>query len=258
MTFELLPVMLANAIEDLEQCLPLVVRGTLDANRLGVACGIARKAGILALFVDGDTDRLHRFLAASARMFLHGLRTAGSGDLVASRCTVLYDAMAARDDAATTALVDLVLGAPHRAGKEAPADHAWFHFLALANRAGSASAGEVAAAADAFAAVDGVPVHRAQAAAALARNDAAAFADPVAALATRHEEVWALRLAKGTVGEDDYAAEGRLCVEGLALLALADRLGLAVDLEHPALPDEARRRSAMAVEADDWRTVTSN
>lgn len=257
MTFELLPVMLANAIDDLDECLPHVARATLDPNRLDVACGIARRAGILFLFVDGDADRLHRFLAASARMFLHGVRTIGAGSLVASRCTALYDAMAARDDAATTQLSDLLLAAPHRVGKETAADHAWFRFLALANGAGGRHAAEVASAAAALAAVDGAPAHRMAAATALARGDAEAFASAVATLADRHEAVWALRFEKGTAGEDEYAAEGRLCVEGLALLALADRLGLTLEFEHPAIPDEARRRSAATVGADDWRTITS-
>lgn len=258
MTFELLPVMLANAIEDLDGCVPHVLRGALDARQLGTACGIARRVGILSLFVDSDADRLHACLSASARMFAHGARTLPADTIVASRCTPLFDALAARDDAGAAALAAHVLTTPFRPGKERAEDNAWVRFIAFASEATPDDASMQTELRRLGAALEDNPSPRLDAGTALVARDTDAFARAVMRLAQQHADVAIMRLTKGALGEDEFASEGQLCVEGLALLALADRRGMALEVAHATLPDEARRRSTLSPGPDDWRAIGSN
>lgn len=257
MTFELLPVMRENAVEDLHECLPQVARGALSVDQLAVACSLARRAGILTLFVDGDPNGLHQHLAASGQMFLQGTRAIGDDALVASRCLPLIDAIAARADDVAMTIAGTVLRLPHRAKQERVEDHAWFQFLGVAADANATDRQLQKPLESASRALGDAPAPRIDAGRALVARDRGAFDAALARLADRHRERWEMRFAKGAVGEDEFAAEGHLFVEGLALLALADRRGLATEFEHSCLPDEARRRSLLTVDAEAWRTITS-
>lgn len=199
-----------------------------------------RAVAILSLLIHADVDELRSNLILSGRLRQHYLdrcRREGYMDLhgASSRAAPFFDAIAA-DDLDTARKIGLLSAGHFREGEEYEDDFCYVRLLGSRIDAGLGEA-EVDELMQRFeAALEGAGSARLGICASLRTRDQRAFdASFDALLAERDAEVE--RERAGIAGEDVRAAAGTfIFVEGLAVLRVARRAGLATRLEYPYCP----------------------
>ena len=86
----------------------------------------------------------------------------------------------------------------------------------------------------------------------LAEGDQEAFGAALAAMVDRYEVRYEAATEEESLPEVELLTEGKVFVEGLALLRLAERAGLELQVEYPFLPRVARPDGPQTFAADAW------
>ncbi len=226
------------------------------AHLTGQLCEQLRALGIMVLLGSGNADRFQHNLIRSARLRLAFLqRCAAEGaadahDFVAGILEPLHDAMAAGDWPLAQALTRAT-PAEYRPGHEYEDDH--WHALVL--RSLLAEPADPAAQQDALErlarALDDPEHHRVAVLRALATKDAAAFDGAFELLLDLRESEIAEEVQRGGLASPSTLARRHVFVEGLALLRLAARAGIATAADYRLCPALARVPMREPVPPDD-------
>lgn len=221
---------------------PLQELGALSLD----VCTKLRSCAIVALLAQGNVDGFHHNLVRSGRTWLAFLERCrrendnGQHHFVAGRFEPFLDACCAREWELATMLANR---APDQfcAGHEYEDDHCYARILGLlvSERRGTGECEQLLAQMLRYLAGDDSP--RAALARALLDRSDQGFHDGIEKLiAARRNSIEAAR-ARGQLEEPPTVAQRRVFVEGLAMLAIAEHLGLATQPEYSMCPSLARR-----------------
>jgi len=244
---------LSNAAFDCEEMLPRVSNRTINFKEVLVFCQNYRFMGITLLFLFGETDALQSYLYKSGRAFLYFLEQADERALVTSKSRPFFDAIAALDfDGAG----QIALALP-KARSEVEYEEDFLYFLFLRKHAFLQAA--EAECADILAqweqALQGAADPRLDVCKALLAHDDALFDDALLRFLEEAEAKWARLAEHDAVSQEELATEGHLSVEGLALVALAERFGMKTRSDYLFIPSSARAQTAPVASPDAWRVV---
>lgn len=252
MTSPFLPIHVENALEELEERVPLLEAGRLDLDGVLDLCRWYRVAGIGGLFLEGEPAELQRRLAQSGRAFAHWSERAGEEEKVASLALPFFDAVAAGDLEGAAAIARTSRRS-HARGQEYEEDFLFVEWVMQRFVLGADAAGLERLLARWEEALDGAADPRLD----LARA-AAAGKGRAAGLAFRAflDDRQRTLEARADLLEPEVAdTEGSLSVEGVALARLADAAGLRIGAEFPNVPALARKVRPLQVPADVWRMI---
>ncbi|WP_437739442.1 Imm49 family immunity protein [Sorangium sp. So ce302] len=245
---------MGNAHHDCEQMLPAAVAHRLSFKQALRFSQQYRVIAIGALFLYMDAPAFQIYMYKSGRSFAHYLQRAGEAEQVLSRCKPLFDAIAALDlDGAREIALRLRTS---RSDVEYEEDFLYFAFLRLwlLRRAHEEGTGLL----ERYESVlEGADDPRLDLCRALLRRDDALFDEALRRFLEQVEARY-LRLAQTeSIADEELATEGRLSVEGLALVTLAESAGMKTSSDYLLVPSAARARSAPAAPPDAWQVVGS-
>jgi hypothetical protein len=216
-------------------------------------CRSIRVAGCFALLIDADAPLFSQSLQVSGRCFAHFLGLVSDGVPVVSRAMPFLDALACGDfDAAR--MISQSITPAWTGTLEYREDFLFFQFLFeyLFRSRDEGRCRELLSEYEQV--LQGNPDERLSVARALLERDAAAFGDALHQLTQQHRDHHARMRASGGLPESQLLSEGKVFVEGLALVRVAESRGLACDDEYPLIPSLIRADFSAGFAPDAWRS----
>jgi immunity protein 49 of polymorphic toxin system len=254
MSTQFLPIYLSNATSELEEVMPTVVAARADLEGVLAACQLFRIRGICSLFLAARGGGLLQDLHRSGRAFLHVLRALDDETKLTSKAAPLFDAIASTDwDCARE--IATYSRETWNEGEEYEDDFAYARFLMLHFLLGGTplQCTEILARFEAI--LDGAADARFDICTAFHRGDSALFERGIAALLEAHAARYKKLGAAEALPPEEVHTEGQLCVEGLALIRLAERKGFPVEEDYLFVPSVAREPLREAFAGDDWQRL---
>ncbi len=251
------PLVIKNAGIAIEDGLAAVVRRQVRQPQVDAYCGMYRRSGISKLLLTGRPQLLFDDLARSARVLVHFLDGASEAAKVTSASHPFLDAVACGDDAAARDIARLSRTTPNPED-EYEDDFLWFRFLMDRFALGAAATTlDALLARWSTLAADGDDPRLAFCRAIVAK-DPHLLDDAIDGLAAaRQAELREARDA-GALPPDEAASTAKVWVDLVALLHLAESIGLPTAGCVPMAPPLARRRElARLPPADAWRRPRS-
>lgn len=247
----LLPMTWANASQLVVAMTPMVRNGGLPLRHILSFCANWRRRGISALFMNGHPQPLLDDLQRSGAAFRHWLATAPDTVQATGKATPWFDAVAAGDDEAARGIARAAR-ANWNADVEYEDDFLYARWLMQRFATDAAPGAGDALLARWEAVLDGAVDPRLAICRALAAGDAEAFEAALAALLAAFGDAYAQAEEADRLTDDEAATERNFCVEGLALVRLAERVGITPAGNHPFVPSLARGRAARSFAPDSW------
>ena len=239
-----------NAEAILDESLPFLVSKQLNYRELLAVCENYRIRGIVHLLLDLDPAELHRSLHDSGQAFLFGLKAVPPEQMLVSDAVPLYDAMACN----AFALAGEIAGALRlqwQPDVEYEEDFLYLSFLCRQYLIG-APAGEALPALQRFGEI-GPEEPRFKVCQALVAKDAQAFAAAFAEFLSAYQERCRIFVEAERLSSEAAATLPYFCTEGLALLRLAERMGLPTEGDYPTVPGLARGDWNKSFDAQSWQ-----
>jgi hypothetical protein len=246
-----LPVFQSNALLELTERVDAVQSGTAGLEAALAFCQWYRIRGICSLFLEGRPDSFLADLHRSGRAFLHYLTYAPMNQKATSRAAPFYDAIASGDvDCAREITRHSRL--TWNADVEFEDDFQFVLFL-MKHFFLDGDPGECASILGRLEAVlEGAPNPHFDLGHALTVNDAARFGSGLGDLLESHEARYQKLISDEMISPEEAETESKLCVEGLALVKLAEAKNIPLDEDYLLIPSVARERASIAFRADDW------
>lgn len=254
MASKFLRVYMQNARSTLRGLLGRLVARRVTQRQALMFCQAYRQLAIGSLLMDMDTKAFSRHLARSGRAYLHFARGAADKDKVTSRAEPFFDAAASGDADGALAIAESASQA-HKRGVEYEEDFLYMRFLMRRLTADAAPEEEAAMLERWHHVLEGSRDERIDVCRALSAKDERAFAESLdlwmTAKAQRTE-----RLAAGErLLPEEVATEGRVSIEGVALVVLANRAGLATKRDILLVPSPALPKAPPNLAPDAWMDV---
>jgi hypothetical protein len=248
---EFLPVFVHNALGDVAELLPAVRAGKVPWRRMLEFCEHLRIAGIGSLFLEGTSEGLLRRLSQSGRAFGHFLAGAPEASKRTSQCAPFFDAVAA-NDLEGAAQVARHARREWAQGVEYEEDFLFVELLMQHFFLGADPARCQALLARYEQALQGAEDVRWGLCKALLEVDGTAFDDALDLYLSERDDRLKRQVKKELMLPEAAATVGQLCVEGVALVRLAERKGLPTREDYLHVPSIAREPFTGAVRADSW------
>ncbi|MBZ4415082.1 Imm49 family immunity protein [Myxococcus sp. RHSTA-1-4] len=254
MTSQFLPVFVQNALEDNEELLPDVVEGRADFSAILEFCQNFRTAGIGALFLGSAPKVFRQMLHHSGRAYAHFLGYADPRTTLTSKALPFFDAVASGDfDGA--ALIARSSRRSWAQGEEYEEDFLFAEFLMQQLFLGATPRAGADMLERYEAALQGSEDSRLAVCKALLDDDADGFNASLALFLSERGDLMAELNESGALMEEESATEGNLCVEGLALVRLAEHKGLETERDYLHVPSTARKGGRITFSAEAWRKL---
>lgn len=252
MSTMMLPAIMGNADHELAETVPRVPAGRAPRRYMDFISRSYRLRGIASFLLTGSLQALADDFQKSATAWLCFLRSARDEEKAASRATALFCAVACKDfDTAT----EIARHSRYTFNRDEEYEDDFLYVALLMRRfllgADDAESQQWVARLEAF--LKGEPSPRLDVCRALLARDGNAFEDALQRRIAEHRAWLALAQERDALLEEEYATDGQLFVEGLALVCLAEKTGLLVAEEHPLVPGIARRARARELGPDTWR-----
>ncbi|RKH10865.1 hypothetical protein D7V97_12635 [Corallococcus sp. CA053C] len=248
-----LPVHVQNALEDNRELFPRILAGAPQRQVL-VFCQNFRIAGIGKLFLDGSPEPLRFHLHQSGRAFAHFLAHAPEAGLLGSKALPFFDAFAAEDFQGAEEIARRSRRTWAR-GKEYEEDFLFVEFC-MQHACLGASRSTLEALLERYEkALEGSEDFRLEVCKALldAREDA--FNAALEQYLDARSDAWAESEDNGSVAPEALVTEGRFSVEGLSLVRMAERQGLATEPDYLHIPSLARKGRPPIFDARSWERI---
>jgi hypothetical protein len=246
---------LSNAAEDCQQLLPGVRSHSVSFRQILDFCTGYRTIAIGCLFMFNDRPSCQRNLFKSGRAFLHYVSGPAPSRMVLSKFKPFFDAVGALDiDGAT----EIAQRAPSArvADSEYEEDFLFVRFLMARFFLGVAEDALEAMLAQWEAVLEGSEDPRLVACRGLFGRDVDVFHEGLDAYLESLEDRLRRLTERGAISMDQAATEARFSVEALALVVLAERLGLRVRKNYLYVPSTARPLGPPTAPPDAWTIVT--
>ncbi|MFP2925211.1 Imm49 family immunity protein [Pyxidicoccus sp. 3LG] len=253
MSNKFLPIFVSNARYANQKLLPRLLQGGGSPADALEFCANQRRMGIGALLLLGDSETFQSHLYRSGRAFLALVLQAGGASSVAlSRMAPFFDALAARDAQGARQVATLAPRA-RQAGIEYEEDFLYVCFLMDHGVLGGPEA-DARACLERFESVlEGSEEPRLEVCQALLARDGQRLEEALQRLVSARLQRYVRLREQGRLLQEEWAMEAKVCVEGLALLALAEELGVKTPRgEYPGLPSVARLQMPPSEPADSW------
>jgi hypothetical protein len=254
MTSAMLPIIRASAEFDIEQMLPLVITGKIQLERILGFCRNYRRRGICSLFWEGLPQLLHRDLQKSGAAFSYFLKTVRNTEKITSKAAPFFDALACRDfDTAR----ELSRNSRHSWNQEEEYEDDFLYvFFVMKKFFLDGTDQEMWAILSRYEdLLDGADDARLDLCKSFLENDDSTFAEALNALITQHEEYYRRGIERDEILEEEWATEGQLFVEGLALVRLAEVQGFRTDRNYLFIPSIAIDHAPVGFDADSWKNL---
>ena len=248
-----LPVYVQNALEDNLEMLPRIRAGAPQRKVLAF-CQNFRIAGIGKLFLDGAPEPLYFHLHQSGRAFAHFLAHAPDDSRLGSKALPFFDAFAAGDFQGAEEI------ARHSRrkwvqGKEYEEDFLFVEFC-MQHACLGASRSTLEALLERYEkALEGSEDFRLDVCRALLEAREDAFNTALEQYLEARSDEWKEQEDNGSAGSEAFVTEGRFSVEGLSLVRMAERQGLATEPDYLHVPSLARKGRLPAFEARSWERI---
>ncbi|AKQ64714.1 hypothetical protein A176_001626 [Myxococcus hansupus] len=254
MSNKFLPIFVSNARYANQKLLPRLLQGNGSPADVLEFCSNQRRMGIGALLLVGDVETFQSHLSRSGKAFLALAFTAeGTSSIALSRMVPFFDALTARDMHVAR---DVATRAPRsmQSGLEYEEDFLYFRFLMDHCILGRSDV-DARACLERFESVlEGSEEPRLEVCQALLARDGPRLEDAVQRLASTRLQRYVRLREQGRLLQEEWAMDAKLCVEGLALLFLAEELGMGMPRgESSGLPSVARLQASLSEPADAWR-----
>lgn len=252
----LLPMIRDNAYGQLDTMVPILEAGRLDAAGTMAELIVQQYAvaGICDLLHDGSARGFLTGLQKSAAAFVHLLPKLDRSRLTASRSPAYFAAVACGDDNSARAIAQS-LPAEWNRDYEHEDDFLYARFLIELYSLG-ASANRLREIAARLAAVtDGEDSARRDICNGLLARDASLFETGLEGLIVERRDLFAEAKDADAIPESEWATEGQVFVEGIALVKLARKLGLATQAEYLFVPSLVLGKDVESPSPDSWRRV---
>ena len=255
MASKFLPVFMSNARLEISELLGPVLGRPPSHRRILAFCRNFRILAIGSLLLYAEPKPFKRYLYQSGRAYLHFARAAAFRSKPTSRAAPFFDAIVALD-LDTAAAIAASASPTRRADIEYDEDFLYMRFL-MQHVFAQPSPVEARDLLNRYErALQGARDDRLDVCKALLDGDAEAF-DEALALVLQEKADRAQRLAdQEAIDPEEWATEGQVSIEGLALVVLAERAGFATRRDYLLVPSLAREEGAAAVEPDSWMQVT--
>ena len=246
-----LPVFQNNALLELTERVDAVQGATADLEAVLAFCQWYRIRGICSLFLDGRPDSFLADLHRSGRAFLHYVARAPMSQKVTSRAAPFYDAIASGDWACAR---EIALHSRLTWNVEAEFEDDFQFVLFLMKRFFlDGTPAECTAVLGRFEEIlSGAPDPHLDLGHAFASDDAERFGSGLAELLENYEGRYQKLISDDALGLEEAETESKLCVEGLALVKLAETRNFRLDEDYLLIPSVAREKASIVFGADDW------
>ncbi|MCY1034029.1 Imm49 family immunity protein [Corallococcus sp. BB11-1] len=248
---EFLPVFVHNALGDAAELLPAVRAGTISWRKMMEFCQHLRLAGIGSLFLEGTSEGLLLRLFQSGRAFGHYLTHAVDAPIRTSQCAPFFDAVAADDVEGAT----LVARHARRAwvqGEEYAEDFYFVELLMQHFFLGAEPHQCEGLLARYEQALKGAEDARWGICKALLESDGKAFGESLSLFLSERADHFQRQVRKDRLAPELAVTVAHFCVEGLALVRLAERKGLPTEEDYLHVPSIAREPLPSTARADSW------
>lgn len=247
----LLPVIEYNADYELARAVPFVQAGRLATAQVHNVWRAFRRRAICRLLLSCDVEGFHADLQRSATLYAHVLDRAGPMGFATSEAAPYFDGLASGDlEVAHTVAVR------SRGGwnEELEYEDDFLYTYVLMRMSGEAPPDVVDALLERLDDVVGDDESsQRDLCRALQHRSASLFEDALSRRITEHEAFYREGWTAGYIPEEEWATEGQLFIEGLALLVLAERRGIATDTDYLFVPSLARTQDLRPHNPDVWQ-----
>lgn len=248
-----LPVFRKNAFLEISEKLPAVATAAVDLEGILAFCQWYRIQGICGLFLEGRSEPLLRDLHKSGRAFLHYLVQVPTARKATSRSGPFFDAIASGDFECARE-ISRNSRLTWNADEELEDDFCYVQFL-MKHFFLNGTPADCEAILQRFEQVlDGATAPRFDVCQAFAADDSQLFAAALTELLQGHEALYQEMINEEILMAEEAATESKLCVEGLAIVRLAELKQFPLDDDYLLLPSTARETAAFKFGADDWKT----
>lgn len=240
MSSRFLSVIISNCDEQSAELAASAEAGQLDFERSLLLATVYRRRGIASLFAFGSSAALHEDLRRAAAVLASFLASQRRAEAVRNSPIGFFDAVACRDTSAADRIAQF---SPRNwlAGECYEDDFLYLDVLMARFHLGTPSARIQALLARYRAVLEGADDPRLTICEALLGADQQAFDAALAELIQGHELRYRMAFAADDILEEEAMTEGKLFVEGLALLEFARQSGLQTQPDYLLIPSLAQR-----------------
>lgn len=252
MSSRMLSLIRANAVFDANGTLPLVINGDVQLERVRVFCHNLRRRGICSLFLEGLPLPLHADLQRSGAAYLHVLRGASEADKITSDAGPFYDSVACADFETAREIAHYSRDNWNEE-EEYEDDFLYVFFLMKRFFLGAASdeLRQIVQQYEALVVETGEA--RFDICVSFLEDDSSRFDRALDALIRNYDLHYRTGMDRDEILEEEWATDGQLFIEGLALVRLARLRGFRTEANYQFMPSLVIDTSCNIFNPDSWR-----
>ena len=257
MSSALLPIIESNAAFELDNALRNLAKKNMDYKFMYVVWSAYRNRGVCALLLGCDAKSLYTDLCKSACSYLYFLKKmVPKAERITSNSSPFFDAIAC-GDLPIAKEIAVASRSSHNPGEEYIDDFLYVYFL-MKMFFLKGKHGELVNLLDQFEAVAADDTaSRYELCKSFLEKDQQAFDDAFDSIIELYIESLNTKMEKGLISDEDWAVSAPLFIEGLALLRLAEKLGLRTQKDYTSIPEIARLTELPDYQSVDWLTPYS-
>jgi hypothetical protein len=252
MKSNMLPIIRSNAEYDIGKVLPFILQGNLKQKYIDLLCRSYRRRGICSFFLDGTPKDLLQNLQKSGSAYLYYLRLRKDKVQVLSKASAFFDAIACNDFSTANGIAHSMQCVWNK-DEEYEDDFLYVCFL-LQKFFLDVDSQNYADTMNRFESVlEGGESARFEMCRAFIDKDDKLFSKALKTMAKEHAEHYKEGRKYEYILEEEWATEGQLFIEGLALIHLAERLEMATDKNYALIPSLVRAEVETVYGPETWR-----
>ncbi|MCC7212035.1 MAG: immunity 49 family protein [Candidatus Brocadia sp.] len=252
MSTHFLPIYKKNAIVEIDEMMPTVVMGNVDLEYILRFCKLYRISGICSLFLEGRPQEFAKNLHKSGRAFLFFLQNSDMHVKVLSKAGPFFDSIASNDlDCAMEIAKNSRLTWNENEEYEDDFQYILFlmkHFFLKGTQ--NECEGIIRRYEEIL---DGELDSRLDICKGFVENDNKKFQTALRELIEEHEDRYQKLISDDAILPEEAVTEGKLYIEGLALLNLAKTKKFAIEDNYLFIPSTAKEKVEIAFSPTSWK-----
>jgi len=251
MSSRYLDAVIINASYILTRSVPLMVAPSVDRHRALAFCTQYRRRGIALMLQKGEAAGLHRDLQHSGAAYAAFLKRAEYADKTASKAAPFFDAVACGDLAISRSIAERVASSLH-ADQEYEDDFLYIRWLMGRFVLGWDSAVLAAMLTRYEALLDGAEDARFLICQSFDKSDPVLFDSALRTLIEMREDDYASSMEAEQIVEENWATEGKVFIEAVALLRFAASLGFDLESDYMFVPSLVLSTQSASFDSGSW------
>jgi len=230
-----LPIIRANAEFYISNKLAALQSNKINYEQLLEICNNYRQIGICTLFIEYSAQSLFDNLIKSSKAFLYGITNIHKSQVTTSKALPLFDAIAC-NDYRLAQKISTALSREHNPEEEYLDEFLYFSFLMqrFFLNGNEQSCNDLLVRYEDL--LDGTTDEQFVICKALNNKDKALFDDGLEQLIIKNSNKYKQGFLNGSILEEEYATNGCIFIEGLALIRLANTIGITTEKNYLFIP----------------------